>query len=421
MNNQAPKAKEEKKTLDHEAIFALEASFPDAAGAFFSGYKGVAICFTNAIFVLDTNVLLMPYSLGNSSVNELKKVYEKLISEERLFIPERVAREYAKNRTGKLAEIYATLINKKSGKLTRDVNYPIINDLPEHAAIVSALVAVKEAEKKYEETLDALMEKVRGWEWNDPVSSIYSELFTFQILCSHGFSDAEITAMLLQRYKNKLPPGYKDAAKDDGGIGDLAIWLSALKLGEKHLRPLIFVSEDSKADWWQNAAGGVFLPRYELVDEYRRASKGQTLHIIKPSKLLELFQASTEAVKEALKVEHLNHMSLVQLRERFTRAKDTEKRRFQKLNRSEKIAEILHWFHANYVDPAECCPYESREGGYLWIWGGPYDARDEIEEEFGGIASDAIVDEVVERLEDSCSGWSGHPSYDEEDRDPDCD
>lgn len=52
-------------------------------------------------------------------------------------------------------------------------------------------------------------------------------------------------------------------------------------------------------------------------------------------------------------------------------------------NSQKRIMEV--WFRNSYEDPAERTPYESREGGYQWIWGGPYDALEELESEFSGI------------------------------------
>ena len=45
----------------------------------------------------------------------------------------------------------------------------------------------------------------------------------------------------------------------------------------------------------------------------------------------------------------------------------------------------LNWFSQYYEDPANQTPYESAEGGYQFIWGGPYDSRDELESEFSGV------------------------------------
>lgn len=69
-----------------------------------------------------------------------------------------------------------------------------------------------------------------------------------------------------------------------------------------------------------------------------------------------------------------------------------------------RIMEV--WFRSNYEDPAERTPYESREGGYQWIWGGPYDASEEIGSEFLDIVDQDLIDEVVSELEAECVEWA---------------
>jgi len=64
------------------------------------------------------------------------------------------------------------------------------------------------------------------------------------------------------------------------------------------------------------------------------------------------------------------------------------------------------WFFKNYEDPAERTPYESAEGGYIWIWGGPYEAREELETEFGGVVPDDVIEELSEELVASCWQWA---------------
>lgn len=68
------------------------------------------------------------------------------------------------------------------------------------------------------------------------------------------------------------------------------------------------------------------------------------------------------------------------------------------LNASEndQIAAILNWFYARYCDPAHETPCMSSEGGYIWIHGGPYDAREEIEERFNGLVPDEVLEYAVE-------------------------
>ncbi len=55
----------------------------------------------------------------------------------------------------------------------------------------------------------------------------------------------------------------------------------------------------------------------------------------------------------------------------------------KRMGRERQKEYIRHWFHSNFEDPAQETPYNSREGGYLYIWGGPYNAHDELYGEFG--------------------------------------
>jgi len=74
----------------------------------------------------------------------------------------------------------------------------------------------------------------------------------------------------------------------------------------------------------------------------------------------------------------------------------------------EQMAIMREWFHENFEDPAEECPYDSREGGYIYIWGGPYDAREELEMEFGEYVNIKIIDALVDELESQCIEWSAY-------------
>ncbi len=77
-----------------------------------------------------------------------------------------------------------------------------------------------------------------------------------------------------------------------------------------------------------------------------------------------------------------------------------------KLPPEEQRAFMRTWFFQNYEDPAERTPYEGREGGYIYIWGGPYDAHEELGAEFGGIVPEAVIEELVGDLESYCTEWT---------------
>lgn len=85
--------------------------------------------------------------------------------------------------------------------------------------------------------------------------------------------------------------------------------------------------------------------------------------------------------------------------------------------REAKLEEMREWFYANYEDPAERTPYMTSEGGYIWIWGGPYDAREELEANFGHEVPEDLIDELVEELNSECFEWAPTPKpedYDDE-------
>jgi hypothetical protein len=68
------------------------------------------------------------------------------------------------------------------------------------------------------------------------------------------------------------------------------------------------------------------------------------------------------------------------------------------------------WFHGHFEDPVHSCPYNSEEGGYQFIYGGPYEADEELHEEFSGIVPDDVIEELAEELTNECAEWSGDSS-----------
>jgi hypothetical protein len=53
-------------------------------------------------------------------------------------------------------------------------------------------------------------------------------------------------------------------------------------------------------------------------------------------------------------------------------------------------AELSAWFSAHYADPVEVCPFESAEGGYVYIWGGPYEALEALQAHWSAAFSEAF-------------------------------
>jgi hypothetical protein len=83
---------------------------------------------------------------------------------------------------------------------------------------------------------------------------------------------------------------------------------------------------------------------------------------------------------------------------------------FRRMSGQRKKEVMLEWFHANYEDPAERTPYESAEGGYQWIWGGPYNASEEFGGTFYDVASETLIQRVVDEVQsDGLFVWAPTP------------
>lgn len=77
------------------------------------------------------------------------------------------------------------------------------------------------------------------------------------------------------------------------------------------------------------------------------------------------------------------------------------------VSRQRQIDYMRHWFAERYEDPAQETLYNSEEGGYLFIWGGPYDASEELQEEFGEIVPFDRIEAVVSDVEaDGITDWA---------------
>lgn len=67
-------------------------------------------------------------------------------------------------------------------------------------------------------------------------------------------------------------------------------------------------------------------------------------------------------------------------------------------NNDEQLIAMRAWFHAHYCDPAHETPYNGREGGYLFIYGGPFDPAEVLPERFSGIVDDEIIQVVIDEM-----------------------
>ncbi|MFD1557463.1 HEPN domain-containing protein [Paraburkholderia silviterrae] len=61
-------------------------------------------------------------------------------------------------------------------------------------------------------------------------------------------------------------------------------------------------------------------------------------------------------------------------------------------------AAMLRWFCDRYEDPANETPWDGEDKKYVYVWGGPYDPNDEIQERFGHVVSYEVMEPLIRDL-----------------------
>ncbi len=287
---------------DHD-IFISESIYPDVREVFTFKPKPISELRDNALIILDTNTLLLPYVIGPNSIKEIKSAYTKLLKQNRLYIPGQVVREFLDNRTNKIKELFQQFNRKKIKKYGNQGKYTLLEGIKEYEEVLEIEKKLSDLENEYSKATDKVLEIIQEWGWNDPVSSIYRQLFSKDVIYDPNLNHDHIQSELERRYGQKLPPGYKDSAKDDKGVGDLIIWFTILEIAGKQKKDVIFVSTDQKSDWWCRSEGQLLSPRFELIDEFRRKTNGHSLAIIKFSDFISLYTKNKETIEEVRKEE----------------------------------------------------------------------------------------------------------------------
>lgn len=285
--------------MNKQDIFISNKIYPNASDIFSTSLTPVKSIKDKCIFILDTNALLLPYTTSSKSIDELKKVFSKLIKEKRLRIPGQVAREFAKNRPEKIKELFQQL-NRKRDKIKNlySGQYPLLTHMKEYNEAIEQEQKIDALIKEYSKKIGQVIDQIKNWTWNDPVSNVYNSLFTEEAIEDPKLNEEEVKKDLEYRYLHKIPPGFKDEGKEDDGIGDLLIWFTILEVAKRDKKDVIFVSGEEKTDWFYRSEGQSLYPRFELISEFKTKTNKKNFQIIKLSEMLELFGADDTVVKE---------------------------------------------------------------------------------------------------------------------------
>jgi hypothetical protein len=276
--------------------------FPEPVEIFAFSPARLQDALPDGVVVVDTNVLLVPYTTGRASLEQIRRTFDRLTKDGRLRIPGQVAREFADNRAEKLKTLFQQLSRKRDISLLRS-EYPVLEGIPAYTEVVRREADITAALDDYRKAIGSLLDTIAKWHWDDPISQIYRDMFKAPTVVDPKVDREKLLEELKYRQDHRIPPGYKDANNEYSGIGDLLIWKTILKIGEEESRHLVFVSGDEKTDWRYQSENRALYPRFELIDEYRVVSKGKSLLIITFAELLEQFGAPGPVVEEVRREE----------------------------------------------------------------------------------------------------------------------
>lgn len=105
----------------------------------------------------------------------------------------------------------------------------------------------------------------------------------FSTRTGNPFDETKLKELAVEgetRYGHDIPPGYKDGKKDGSDdpyrkFGDLIVWKQILAKGKETSKPVIFISDDKKEDWWLEQSGRTIGPRPELREEFIREASNE--------------------------------------------------------------------------------------------------------------------------------------------------
>ncbi|MEM5633798.1 PIN-like domain-containing protein [Bacillus cereus] len=266
--------------------------------------------------VVDTNVLLSAYQTKPVTFKAILKMLEELAEAKRLKIPSHVIWEFNENRPERIKDIACNL-QDFIGSLEKISNITTPKKLNEILPAIDVLETshigevvqsqeilrekLKEIRKvgtDFKAELQNLVSKMSNYLDDDPILFKYKEILEKAYYEGEEINESRLEELGKQRFKENIPPGFRDKAKGLNKYGDLIIWLQICQIKDD----VIFITFDNKDDWvYTDNKKNVLGAKRELVQEFYKKTDGKTLKILHPSNFIDLYtegKVSTDVTDE---------------------------------------------------------------------------------------------------------------------------
>ncbi|CAH9067542.1 hypothetical protein PSECIP111854_04134 [Pseudoalteromonas sp. CIP111854] len=295
-------------------------------GHFKESEKSLKQVWDSCIFVFDANILLNFYRYSDSTRREFLQLLKKI--QGRVWLPHRAAEEYLNNRLSVIDQQERSYddtiksINSLRSDLYNARQHPFVSQQTmRQVSEVFDLLCNELSENKGIHT-----KRISNDEIKESISSI------FENSVGQPYSREELEKMIIdgeERYKQKIPPGFKDGTKSgDSDVftekcrkyGDLIVWNQVIDKSIETKKGIVLVTDDKKEDWWEKFKGKTVGPRPELVKEFKDRAEN-TFHMYQADRFLELArenlneQVSDEIVEEIREVRRRDKLANKKMKE----------------------------------------------------------------------------------------------------------
>jgi len=245
-----------------------------------------AIFDKKTIIIFDTSFWLDIYRNLPDTIKIITSALNKEDFLNKIYIPSFVEKEFNKNKNKIISEHKTLNIKVKNA-----LNEAIKNG---KKAILGAIQTQKNRYKiennSVENNINKLLDEIENnsnsfLSENDIENDTYLEVERiFYTIKSKNYIDIltknDILDLFINgenRYKQKMPPGFMDTNKDKKGgflYGDLIIWKEIIAFAHKNKKDILFVTNDTKKDWFEN---DLFHPK--LIEEFKKETKQNIIGI----------------------------------------------------------------------------------------------------------------------------------------------
>lgn len=246
---------------------------------FFEYYKTeddeIKSIWEDCIFSFDTNVLLNLYRYTEATRDKFFEVLENL--KENSILTHQAGYEYHKNRLvtinsqQKAYDNLTGFFSKKCNEIESE-----LNNYKKHSYLQTGSISKKinKTFKKIGKDINELKKNHPELINDDEIKDFLTNLFQGRITSAYDHDRlTQIYKEGKERYEKEIPPGYKDfkhkKESDENSLyGDLIIWKQIIDYTKDSKKPIIFVTDDLKEDWWYKFNGKTISPRPELLKEF---------------------------------------------------------------------------------------------------------------------------------------------------------